>query len=250
MISSDTPILGPPLAEAVVLRRRPQVLSWDRSDAWSQQRLIPYRQEVATAFAGVAATQGLSFRLECGLGPTSNLEAAGDLDNLLIPVADALGRGRLVAAWGSKDSGAISRLSVGPAQMLPRSTFSKWEHASAHTTSSAGSEAWKVAIAHQVAAARPLPPVGGAALLILFRVGPGRAWHNLWKPAIDSLGRILGPRQRRWHPRDGRITSLGLSVEIEASMGWEIDVDIWWQSRPWESSGLPPTSTAAMGLSE
>ena len=67
-----------------------------------------------------------------------------------------------------------------------------------------------------------------------FRVGPGRAWHNLWKPAIDALGVVLGvPGPRRWHPRDGRITELGLTVEVIEALGWDVLIDYWWQARPW-----------------
>jgi hypothetical protein len=195
--------------------------------------LIPYRAEVAAAFEDVSAPAGLSFLLECGFGPSTNLELVGDLDNLMYPIADALGRLRFVAAWGRKDAGTVSRIAVGQPVPLPRVAFSAWQHAAAKTTASASTEAWKVEIAAQIASATPLPSTGGAALVIAFRVGPGRAWHNLWKPAIDSLGWVLGPGSRTWHPRDGRIVELGLSVEVDSSIGWATELDFWWQVRDW-----------------
>lgn len=40
-------ILGPPASSPAVLEHRPQVLSWDAPGTWAQQRLIPYRAEIA-----------------------------------------------------------------------------------------------------------------------------------------------------------------------------------------------------------
>ena len=224
-------VLGPPTGEGMELRHRPQVLSWDASGTWAQQRLIPYRKEIADRFAHVTG-DSLSFRLDCGLGPTTNLEAAGDLDNLLIPVIDALGRPRFVAAWGSKNAGTVSRLAVGAPTEISRAALADWAHARVTTTVSPSTEAWKQQIADQVASAPPLPARGGAALIVSFKVGPGRAWHNLWKPAIDALGHVLGlSGSRRWHPRDGRIVELGLSSQLDPSLGWNVVIDYWWQGR-------------------
>jgi hypothetical protein len=225
------PVLGPPAGDGIELLQRPQVLSWDAAGTWAQQRLIPYRKEIADRFAGVTG-DALSFRLDCGLGPTGNLEAAGDLDNLLIPVVDALGRSRFVAAWGTKNDGTRSQLAVGPPIALLPESLDRWAHARVLTTVSPSSEAWKQQIADQIASAPPLPARGAAALIVAFRVGPGRAWHNLWKPAIDALGHVLGlPGPRRWHPRDGRIVELGLSSQLDPSLAWNVVIDYWWQQR-------------------
>lgn len=221
---------GPPSTPSIVLEHRPQVLSWDAPDTWAQQRLIPYRSEITEHF-GTVEGDGLSLRLDCGLGPTNNVETAGDLDNFLVPVIDALGPRRFVAAWGSKDAGTVSRLAVGPPTPLPTTSLDGWHHASVRTSTSASTTAWKAEIAAQVAHATPLASTGAAALIIAFVVGPSRAWHNLWKPAIDALGQILGPGPRQWHPRDGRITELGLSVQVDPILVWAIAIDFWWQPR-------------------
>lgn len=226
-------VLGPPMAEPIVLEHRPQVLSWDKAGSPEQARLVPYREEIASRFASVDS-DGLSFRLDCGLGPTSDLELAGDLDNLLVPVIDALGHSRFVAAWGTKDGGRTSRLAVGPPSTIEPSTLASWSHAHARTTTSAGTSAWKEQVAAQIPTSAPLPSVGAAALVVAFRVGPGRAWHNLWKPTIDTLGAVLGlTGTRRWHPRDGRITDLGLCVGVVDGLGWDVVIDFWWEPRGW-----------------
>ncbi len=226
-------IFGAPASPAIQLVHRPQVLSWDAAGSWPQERLRPYGDEIAATFAGVDG-DGLSFRLSCGLGPTTNLEAAGDLDNLLVPVVDALGRSRFIAAWGAKDAGTASTLAVGPALDLDPAHLAGWDHAAVRTTASAGGEAWKQQIAEQLAGCAPVPSTEAVAMVIAFDVGPGRAWHNLWKPAIDAAGQILGvPGPRRWHPRDGRIVELGLSVAANPSLGWSVGLRYWWQARAW-----------------
>lgn len=224
---------GPPAGPSVVLSHRPQVLSWDAAGTWAQQRLVPYRQEIATRFASIEG-DGLSLQLSCGLGPTSDLEAAGDLDNLLVPVIDALGRPRFVAAWGNKNAGTRSLLAVGKPTELRVDDLGSWSHVHVETTASAGGETWKQQVADQVAIVAPLPSGGAAALVVAFVVGPGRAWHNLWKPAIDALGHILGASgPGRWQPRDGRVVELGFSLRTDPALGWTVQIDYWWQPRPW-----------------
>jgi hypothetical protein len=226
-------LAGPPAAVAVALDHRPQLLSWDAADHPNQARLVPYREEIGARFGHLAASLPVvAVDLSCGLGPTSDLDAAGDLDNLLVPVVDALGRRGVVAAWASKDTGTRSRLGVGAPTPLPIADLAGWDHVSARTRSSASSTTWKQEIADQVAHARPLPLLGPAELVVAYRVGPGRAWINLWKPSIDSLGRIIGQGPRPWHPRDGRIVRLGLCLEIDPALGWDVVLDFWWRPAP------------------
>lgn len=97
MLPPPTVIHGPPTTASIALGSRPQVLSWDKAGSWRQERLRPYRDLLAHRFGSVEG-DALSFKLECGLGPMSDLEAAGDLDNLLTPVVGALGPSRFVAA--------------------------------------------------------------------------------------------------------------------------------------------------------
>jgi hypothetical protein len=78
---------------------------------------------------------------------------------------------------------------------------------------------------------RILPP-GPVDIHIAFRVGPHRNWANLWKPAIDALGGVLGVDNpaRPFAPRDDRITELGLQHSIDPSLGHAVQVGVWWRS--------------------
>ena len=66
------------------------------------------------------------------------------------------------------------------------------------------------------------------ALQLAFSVGPRRAWPNLWKATIESLGAILGREAsaREWNPRDGRITDLGLHSVVDPDAGNRVVIAI------------------------
>jgi len=76
---------------------------------------------------------------------------------------------------------------------------------------------------------------------ITFRVGPRRAWTNLWKPAIDALGGILGlVGTRAWHPRDERIGALSLHREVDDHLEHAVELGVWWHplgARPTAARG-------------
>ena len=97
----------------------------------------------------------------------------------------------------------------------------------ATTTASWDGPAAKEQIRSAIADVPELPdgPVG---LELAFTVGPSRNWLNLWKPTIDSLGTLLGHEQpfRPWNPRDGRITELGMHLDIDPSLRYEVLIDI------------------------
>jgi hypothetical protein len=96
------------------------------------------------------------------------------------------------------------------------------------TTASASTTEYKRQIADQITDARLLPGDGGVVLQLAFVVGPARAWPNLWKATIDSLGTILGRDQGagEWNVRDGRIVDLGLHCVVDPAAGNEIVIAI------------------------
>jgi hypothetical protein len=63
---------------------------------------------------------------------------------------------------------------------------------------------------------------------LCFTVGPTRNWLNLWKPAIDAMGQILGnaPATSPWSPLDGRIVDLGLHCCVNSSIGNDVIIAI------------------------
>jgi hypothetical protein len=96
------------------------------------------------------------------------------------------------------------------------------------TTASAAKPAYKEQIRDQIAASSPLPSGSVALLQLAFVVGPRRAWANLWKATIDSLGSILGrdPGAHDWNVRDGRITDLGLHCVVDPTVGDDVVIAI------------------------
>lgn len=100
----------------------------------------------------------------------------------------------------------------------------------AATTASAEGVAYKEQIRSAVAGAPELPP-GPVRLELAFIVGPARNRLNLW-PTIDALDPILGRTHpvRDWHPRDVRITELGMHVSIDPSAGCEVGGGV---AAPW-----------------
>jgi hypothetical protein len=178
----------------------------------------------------LAAIPGpLALRLDVGLPATTSLLDAHDLDNYLFPLVTRLSKESerpFVSVWGNKRHAEASYLHL--AQAAPQPEL-HWPGPvfQVRTKASGGSTAFKQQIDLQLGGALPLPdgPVG---LHIGFRVGPTRNWTNLWKSTIDSLDRLLGRTMpdRLWHPRDGRITELGLSDHTDATLGHDVVISI------------------------
>lgn len=71
-------------------------------------------------------------------------------------------------------------------------------------------------------------PEGGIALQLAFVIGPRRAWPNLWKATIDSLGPMLGYHAgaHEWNAQDGRITDLGLHCVVDPAADNQVTIAI------------------------
>jgi hypothetical protein len=95
------------------------------------------------------------------------------------------------------------------------------------TTASAGGAQYKQQIRDALADAAQLPP-GPVALDVVFGVGPGRSWLNLWKPTIDALSPLLGAdgTGRPWNPQDGRVVRLGLHRWAHDALRHDVDVEV------------------------
>jgi len=169
-----------------------------------------------------------ALRLDVGLPPAVGLLDQRDLDNYLLPLAARLSRGTagaLACVWGTKQHSASSYVRI--EQAVPAPAAPPCECYTVRTDASSQSPAFKEQIRHQLGAATPLPP-GPVRLQLSFTVGPGRNWLNLWKPAIDALGPILGhaPSAGPWAPLDGRIVDLGLHSRVDPAMGNEVLIAI------------------------
>ena len=154
----------------------------------------------------------------------------GDLDNFLTPLAKALGDGRVCSYRAERSSTTPSALVLGPAHRRRTAAGEGWSFRAARTRSSATTEAWKREVAEAVGHHDDAEGDDRLEVELAYRVGPGRAWINLWKPAIDALGGILGlVGTRRWHPRDDRIVALSLHREVNDTLVHAVELGVWWR---------------------
>jgi hypothetical protein len=206
----------------------PLVEQWERNDHPAQVRLKAYLDHVLNLLDHRNAGDGLALSLAVGRREFVPLDSDGrDLDNYLKPLARAVGAHRLAAVFGRKVRSTESRIALTPAR--PRPEAAKQPHLVVRTHGSAGAAGWKEQI-HEVCAAKfAEPTTGPVALTIEFRVSPQRNWSELWKPAIDALGPMLGmPHPNRFHPRDDRIVALGLHRVVDESVGHDVELAMWY----------------------
>jgi len=218
--------------------------SWDRIGHPDHVRLTAYLDEIEHALTvtlKATADHGdpLALRLDVGLPGNVPLLVGHDLDNYLFPVAQRLAPRigtRLTTVWGTKGHGSESWIRLEDARSIstPRSDIiataghSAGQLAAVRTTASTDRVAFKQQIHNQLHRARHLPE-GPVHLQVSLRSGPHRNWLNLWKPTIDALAPVLGSSRpgRSWHPRDGRITDLGLHRHTDPELGHDVEITIW-----------------------
>lgn len=236
-------LAGPPAGPEIELVSTPQVLSWDAKGSVPQERLIPYQDELRRV-AGplVADHDGLSVNLRAAFS-AKDLHFGRDLDNLLDPVVVALGPEHFVGVWGTKAEGGKSAVSVGPPTPIDGDALGGWYRARANLASFTD---FKPLVAAQLAGRIPLPGNGSVELIVAFTIGLARAWRNLWKPSIDVLGGILGRNGGEWAPKDERIVRLGLTYEVDASLGHGMRIDYWY--RVASAGPISPSPRRVVGI--
>lgn len=236
----------PEVVGSSTLSVSPALASWDRAGSPGQVRFAAFAADVQAAVAPKlpVTPDPLALRVDIGLPDTVSLLALNDLDNYLFPLVPKLtnGTGRQFASvWATKRHAARSSVAVCQADPVqdPGGVYAL----QVRTTASAETTAYKRQIRDQITAAQPLPD-GGIALQLAFVVGPRRAWPNLWKATIDSLGSILGrdAGAREWNARDGRITELGMHCVTDASAGNQVTIAIRASKRPTDETPQAPSS--------
>lgn len=202
----------------------PQLDSWDGAGSQSQVRLHTFLDEAQAATATATISGPWALRLDVGLSPHLDLLDKRDLDNYAKPLASRLTDAGLVSVWCTKRSGGHSSVRIDAAREVPAPSTSVLHAA---TTASWDGPGAKEQIRSALAGVPELPG-GPVRLELAFTVGPSRNWLNLWKPTIDSLGALLGNEQpsRQWNPRDGRITELGMHLDIDLSLRYEVLIGI------------------------
>ncbi|MET9020029.1 hypothetical protein ABZV93_08625 [Actinopolymorpha sp. NPDC004070] len=219
-----------PEGPAQELGTQPRLASWDAATHPSQLRLQHYLHH-ATSLVRPALSAMIgpwSLRLDVGLPETVPVLDQHDLDNFAYPLAQHLScetASHLVSVWCTKSRHTTSFIRVEPA--VTRADLDGNSTISVHTTASASSTSYKQQVHDQVARHAVILPEGPVALELAFTVGR-RNWLNLWKPTIDALEPLLGRTTpgRDWHPRDGRITELGLHLTEDLTLGYAVRIDI------------------------
>jgi hypothetical protein len=204
-----------PEGDGLVLRKSPRLASWNKATDHDQVQLRQYLEDTAELVAPAMVSGPWAILLDVGLPIGRDLIDMADLDNYALPLASHLSTEHLVSVWCSKRHEQTSRVFVVPAQEVPapEGTFT------VRTTASSQTKAYKEQVRGAVIDAHEIP-AGSVRLQIAFVVGQHRNWLNLWKPTIDALDPLLGRTRadRDWHPRDGRITDLGLHVDVDPSL--------------------------------
>lgn len=213
-----------PENEPLALRVTPRLASWNKADDPDQVRLRAYLDDAEALLAESRIDGEWALRLDVGLPAGHDLLGMSDLDNFAYPLAYRLRDAGLVSVWCTKEHGERSSVRIEAARQVPAPSTGVLV---AKTTASASTVFYKEQVRAAVAGATEIP-AGPVRLELAFVVGPRRNWVNLWKQTIDSLDPILGRTNpdRAWHPRDGRITELGMHVTVDPAAGNEIVVGI------------------------
>ncbi|MBF9519524.1 hypothetical protein [Mycobacteroides chelonae] len=213
-----------PEGDYAQLNISPQLDSWDQADNRSQVQLRTFLDEAEAVLVPSRVDAPWALRLDVGLSPHLDLLDKRDLDNYAKPVASRLADGGLVSVWCTKRSGGHSAVRIEAAREVSAPSAGVLR---ATTTASWDGPAAKEQIRSALAGVPELPD-GPVRLELAFTVGPSRNWLNLWKPTIDSLGALLGHEQpfRPWNPRDGRITELGLHLDVDPALRYDVVIGI------------------------
>lgn len=220
-----------PASQAIALPSQPRLASWDRADHPSQLNLARFLDDFEVTVSGMGGVQGpLTVQLNVALEPGTPLLLHRDLDNYLTPIMTRLRDRDVVSVWGTKGYGTTSTVQVESA-VVESAELEGWSFAHARPSGSATTTAWKQTLRDQIAGATEEAPPGALEMQVSYRVGPQRAWVNLWKQTLDALGPVLGLEDPRnpFHPLDGRIVRLGLHQTLVAAMGFDVEVGIWWR---------------------
>jgi hypothetical protein len=223
--------------ELVSVTTQPLLASWERSTDPAQIRLQRYLDDIERAFRPQLKTANAYYlSIEVGLPDSVDILHHYDLENYLTPVAHRLRELPIVLACATKRTGGQSRISVGTAQPLTETTLrDEWQHVSVRCSGSPQAKQWKqdlraTLLRREVATAQP----GPLEMQVAWRCSSLKNWINLWKPTGDALGPILGEplASQPFNPSDDRIVALDLHLGRDDSLGYEVDVGIWWQAAP------------------
>jgi hypothetical protein len=205
----------------------PQLESWNAAGDPEQLRLQPFLDHAESLITACRPSGPWAFRLDVGRSVTRNLLDGADVDNFVFPIVKRLNDSSLVSVWCTKQIGQHSYVRAAPAHELRQSTAEVFIATPTASYDRSDGE-YKSQVQRALAGVSQLPD-GPVRLELSFRVGAGRKWWYLWKPTIDSLEPLLGrdPRETRaWHPRDGRITELGMHLTVDPAFRHDVMIGL------------------------
>jgi hypothetical protein len=213
-----------PEGDSQQLRVAPRLASWEKSDHPDQVRLRAYLDDTEELLADSRIDGPWALRLDVGMPAGRDLLDMADLDNCAHPLAYQLRDSGVVSAWCTKQHSEQSFVRIEAAgEAQPPST-----DVVVVRIPSAKNPEYKEQIKAAVVDAVELP-AGPVRLELAFVVGPNRSWLELWKSTIDSLEPLLGrdPSENRpLHPRDGRITELGMHKTVNPAFRHQVVIGV------------------------
>jgi len=200
----------------------------------AQIRLQRYLDDLQFAVGTLPSDQQLFLHMQIDVNKPERLLHHYDLENYLTPVVGRFGVGHFIFVSATKSVGRGSHLTIGYAVSLGHySALEGWSDFDYHAGSGATKKEWKEGIRNALLNTRPqLLPPGPAFVHLVWRCARQRNWATLWKPTGDAMGPVLGEPSARnpFNPSDDRIVSLGLHLNVDDAMGYDVDVGMWWRS--------------------
>lgn len=222
----------PSVEASVTPIQAPALASWDAAGSPSQRRLAAFLEEAVGAADVVRGLAGPAYlRLDVVKPRSHDLLVGHDVENYLTPLVHNLAkRGATFAlVVGTKRhavrDGELSTLSVGQAVAAPAQ-----DAVAMRVTGSSAKSSWKEAVHRRLRDQGVTRVAGPLEVHLALRCGPRRSWWNLWKPAGDALGPLLG-EHRPYHPEDDRILELHLHRSVAPALGHDVELGVSWRSR-------------------
>lgn len=217
----------------------PKLASWNANSDPAQIAVQRYCDDIEKELGSLLSNSDLSLCMEIDVKDQKHLLHQHDLDNYLYPVVKKLGANRFTLIRAIKRIGGGSFLSIG-STAFSHTSFPKEEWISfQHDTRGVSKDKpkWKEDIRNALKEAiesqkiYPLKP-GPVALQLTLRCSSATNWINLWKPAIDAMGPVLGEPdpQRPFHPNDDRIVSLTIHRNTDDSIRWSVHMNMAWRN--------------------
>jgi hypothetical protein len=222
----------------------PRLASWEKNTHPDQIRLRAYLEDLMSRLKPLPpAPMRLFLHLDVDVGERKHLLHRHDLENYLTPLFGQRGLdpSRFVLVSATKKVGQESQLLLGRARPWDDADkMSGWQHFACSSGCGADSRRWKGKLRDELAHMSPQPlPVGPVEAHLAWHCSALRNWVNLWKPTGDAMGPVLGEQSREgFHPYDDRIVCLGLHLNLDPTVGYDLDVGMWWRSKADTPKGL------------